>query len=102
MSRKLRAFSLVRMVVAVSAISSALVLVLPCWLDDLRQLPGPCDVAGGVWVSALGGIALFGYFFGEEEVFWQVLGSRSIGLGEYMMFVCAGKSDFCLWWWWYA
>ena len=90
LSRKLWAFSLVHMVVTVSAISSALLLVLPCWLDDLRWLPGTCDVAGRVWMSVLGGIALFGYFFGEEE-FWLVLGSRSMELGEYMMFVYAGE-----------
>ena len=93
MSRKLQALSPLHMVVAVSVISSALVLVLPCWLDDLRWLPGPCDVVGRVWVSALGGITLFGYFFGEEE-FWLVLGSRSIELGEYMMFVCGGEEQF--------
>ena len=75
------------------AIISALLLVLPCWLDVLRCLPGPCDVVGGVWVSALGGITLFGYFFGEEEL-WLVLGTRSMELGEYMMFVCVGEERF--------
>ena len=51
-------FSLVCMVVAGSPINSPLLLVLPCWLDDLRWPPGPCDMAGRVWVSALGGITL--------------------------------------------
>ena len=50
-------------------------------------------MAGGVWVSALGGIALFGYFFGEEE-FWLVLGSKSMELGVCVMFVCVGEVRF--------